>query len=392
MEETGINGGAQAVINLGIGSSVPISYHSCFGPHEDLLLLEADNNLVSDIFNGRVTLRGLPDEDAVLCIKSKTYAIKFVGNSNSMFLIPPSICPGFLEDSHVSGSNDNGKVSVIKIAPGNMELVEVSPRLDKLKQLLLENPFGAGEVEAMMDDDDSDHNGKRDLALYTWRDLVNTIQASDEELRNGLQSVSAIEIDGYWRVVDENYLDMILRMLLHNCVLKDWSFDELDEEDVVSVLVADEFPSKLASHCLSVFGSKVNETDKWKLEPRLVCVHFARQILREEKMRLESFMEEWKKKIPEGMEGRFEMLEGEVLTEKIGIETRVYTFSVRSLPSTPAERFSVLFKHRPKWEWKDLEPYLRDLHVPRVSMEGLLLKYTRRAQPRADAQPVFSAR
>lgn len=34
----------------------------------------------------------------------------------------------------------------------------------------------------------------------------------------------------------------------------------------------------------------------------------------------------------------------------------------------------------------------RDLQVPRLSMEGLLLKYTRRAQPRADSQPVFSAR
>ncbi|KAL1225886.1 F-box/kelch-repeat protein [Cardamine amara subsp. amara] len=51
----------------------------------------------------------------------------------------------------------------------------------------------------------------------------------------------------------------------------DWSFDE-----VVNALVADEFSS---SHCLRVFGSKVNDTDKWKLEPRLVCLHFARQIL-----------------------------------------------------------------------------------------------------------------
>ncbi|KAJ0258548.1 Zinc ion binding protein [Hirschfeldia incana] len=379
MGESG-GGGAEAVINLGIGSSVPISYHPCFGPHEDLLLLEADDSLVSDIFNGRVTLRGLPDEDAVLCTKSKTYAIKFVGNSNSMLLIPPSNSPGFIqEDAH-------GEVSVIKLAPGNMELVEVSPKLDKLKKLLLENPLKAGEVDAMMMDDE------KNLALYTWSDLVNIVQASDEELLKGLESLSAIEIDGCWRVIDESYLDMILRMLVNNCVLNSWSFDGLDEEDVVSALVADEFPSELASHCLRVFGSEVKGGSKWKLEPRLVCLHFARQVLREEKMRVESFMEEWRKRIPEGMEEKFEMLEGEVLTEKIGIETRVYTFSVRSLPSTPAERFAVLFKHRPKWEWKDLEPYLRDLQVPRLSMEGLLLKYTRRAQSRPDAEPIFSAR
>ncbi|XP_010506386.1 PREDICTED: sister chromatid cohesion protein DCC1-like [Camelina sativa] len=381
-------GGADAVIDLKPGSSIPISYHPSFGPHDDLLLLEADDNLVSDIFNQRVTLRGLPDEDAVLCTKSKTFAIKFVGNSNSMFLIPPSSSD---DDTNI---NNRQLVSVLKISPGNMELVEVSPRLDKLKQLLLANPFGAAEVDAMMDDNDDDNNEKKGVKLYTWSDLVNTVQASDEELSVGLQSLSAVEIDGYWRVIDENYLDVILRMLLHNCVLNYWSFDDLDEDEVVSALVADEFPSKLASHCLRVFASRVNSngTGKWKLEPRLVCLHFARLVLRDEKMRLESFMEEWKKKIPDGMEGRFEMLEGEVLTETIGIETRVYTFSVRSLPSTPAERFSILFKHRSKWEWKDLEPYLRDLHVPRLSMEGLLLKYTRRAQPKADAPPVFSAR
>lgn len=53
MEESGRNGGAEAVINLESGSWVPIWYHPCFGPHDDLLLLEADDNLVSDIFNGR---------------------------------------------------------------------------------------------------------------------------------------------------------------------------------------------------------------------------------------------------------------------------------------------------------------------------------------------------
>ena len=34
----------------------------------------------------------------------------------------------------------------------------------------------------------------------------------------------------------------------------------------------------------------------------------------------------------------------------------------------------------------------RDLSVPGLSSEGLLLKYTRRTQPTQDAEPVFSAR
>lgn len=65
------------------------------------------------------------------------------------------------------------------------------------------------------------------------------------------------------------------------------------------------------------------------------------------------------KMIPEEMQASFDMLEGEVLTEKLGVETWVHLFSVSSLPSTPAERFKILFKERQKWESKDLEPYIR---------------------------------
>lgn len=76
-------------------------------------------------------------------------------------------------------------------------------------------------------------------------------------------------------------------------------------------------------------------------------------------MRVERFMEEWKKKILEGMEEKFEMFEGEVLIERIGIEMRVYVFSVWFLSLILVEWFVVLFKYRLKWEWKDLEFYLR---------------------------------
>ncbi|PHT47942.1 hypothetical protein CQW23_12150 [Capsicum baccatum] len=90
------------------------------------------------------------------------------------------------------------------------------------------------------------------------------------------------------------------------------------------------------------------------------------------------------------MNASFGVLE-EVLTEKLGIETPIYAFSVSSLPSVPAEWFFKLFQEKPKWGWQDLQPFIRDLKVPGLSSEGLLLKYTR-TQPSADAEPIFSAR
>ncbi|XP_059431447.1 uncharacterized protein LOC132164940 [Corylus avellana] len=387
--------GAEAVLNLQPSSSISIAYHPLFGPHDDLILLELDEKLVPDVLQQRITLRGQPDEDAVLCTGSKTYAVKFVGTSNSVLLIPPSDQSEFCEDSLDCDGKDDGErgvVSVIKVAPGSMELVEVAPRLDKLKLLLSVSPYRFGEEIEM---EDLEETEKSNRGLYKWDDLVQEVQASDDELRSGLQALSAVEIGSYWRIVDEKYMDTILRMLLHNSVLNDWSLDALNEDEVVGVLESDGFPQKLARHCLDVYGSKVDESvgsHVWRLDERRVCVHFAREILKEGKKKTESFMAEWLQKIPEGMRASFDMLEGEILTERFGVETWVRPFSVSSLPSSPAERFSILFRERPKWEWKDLQPYIRDLNVPGLSSEGLLLKYTRRTQPTMDAEPVLSAR
>ncbi|XP_062098131.1 uncharacterized protein LOC133804006 isoform X2 [Humulus lupulus] len=338
-------------------------------------------------------VRGQPDEDAVLCTKSKTYAMKFVGTSNSVFLVPPSDHSEFAVstiDCDQKVQNEIPVASVIKVAPGTMELVEVAPKLDKLKHLLFMNPYSS-EDDIEMEDFSEIERG-----LFTWDDLGDRIQASDDELRSGLQALSAVEIDGYWRVVDEKYMDTMLKMILNNSVLNDWSLDALDQNKVVEVLQSDGYPRKLVEHCLCVFCQNliegVDTGSVWKIDEKKVCVHFAKQILKGGKRKMESFMEEWKQKIPEGMQINFDMLEGEVLTERLGVDAWVYAFSVSSLPSTPAERFSILFKERQKWEWKDLQPYIRDLTVPGLSSEGLLLKYTRRTQPKADAEPVFSAR
>ncbi|KAF6135332.1 hypothetical protein GIB67_027206 [Kingdonia uniflora] len=382
-------GGAEAVLNLVPNSSIPISYHSLFASHTDLLLLEIDETLLPHILHNSVSIRGEPDEEAVLCTPSKTYALKFVGNSNSVLLIPPN---GYLQldVDGVIGASESVTGSVIKLALGSMELVEVAPKLGKLKSLLSGN-FYRPEEDCM--EEFEEMGGYDGFRLYRWEDLVDGVQASDDELRDGLRAISAVEINGFWRIMDEKYMGMILSMLLHNTVLNGWSFDALNEDEVVNVLEIDGFPRTIGLHCLEIFGSKVDEdVGLWRLDERRVCVHFAKSILSKGKMKMESFMEEWMQKIPSGMNAHFEMLEGEVLVERLGIETLIRTFSVSSLPLTPAERFTTLFQERQKWEWKDLQPYIRDLRVPGLSAEGLLLKYTRRTQPTLEMEPIFSAR
>nr|DAD36351.1 TPA_asm: hypothetical protein HUJ06_006992 [Nelumbo nucifera] len=200
-----------------------------------------------------------------------------------------------------------------------------------------------------MDVEELEEIEKDKTGLFRWEDLVDRIQASDEELRAGLRALSVVEIDGYWRIEDE----------------------------VVGMLEADGFPRRLALHCLEVYGGQVGEGNgsngrAWVLDERRVCIHFARVVLKGGKMKVESFMDEWMKKILAGMPASFEMLEGEVLVERLGVETWICAFS--------------------KWEWKDLQPYIRDLRIPGFSSEELLLKYTQKMQPTSDAEPIFNAR
>ncbi|KAF8013891.1 hypothetical protein BT93_I1679 [Corymbia citriodora subsp. variegata] len=388
-----VTGGADAVLALRENSSISVAYHPLYGPHDDLILLELDEKLLDDVFHHRVFLRGHPDENAAFCTQSKTYTMKFVGTSNSVLLIPSSnqVPEDEASQDGKQKKHDHEVAPVIKLAPGHLELVEIAPKLDKLKLLLSENPYRLEDVSAM----EMEEIETKKIGLYRWHDLVSKVQASEEELKSGLKALSAVEIGGYWRLVDESCIGMILKMLLHNSVLNDWMLSALNEDEVLHVLEADGFPRTIAHHCLSVFGNKVDEgvgRCVWTLNERRVCVHYARDVLREGKMRIDNFIDEWKKRVPEEMVANFEMLDGEVLKEKLGVETWVRPFRVSSLPSDPSERFSILFKERPKWDWRDLEPYIRDLSVPGLSLEGLLLKFTRRVQSSPDAEPVFSAR
>ncbi|KAF5946461.1 hypothetical protein HYC85_016689 [Camellia sinensis] len=286
-------GGAEAVLSLQPTSSVSIAYHSLFGPHDDLILLELDEKLLPDVLDHRVTIRGQLDEDAVLRTQSRTYAVKFVETSNSILLILPSDQSALCGNKQDCDEKDRDKkvvAPVIKVAPDVMELIEVAPRLDRLRMLLSENPYRFDEV--LME------NNNR--SLYRWDDLIEKVQASDDELITGLQALSAVEIDGHWRIVDENYS----KHAFANSVLNDWSLNGLNESEVVGVLQSDGFSHKIAQHCLRAFGSKVEE-GVWRLDEKRVCVHFARGILRGGKMRVDNFMGEWMEEDSGGNAGKF---------------------------------------------------------------------------------------
>lgn len=315
-----------------------------------------------------------------------------MGTSNSVFLVPAG------EHKYLgNGGASNNEIveamsvaSVIKVASGVMELVPIAPKLDKLKFLLEERLYTLEEDDEMDMESDS-----HDKGLYSFQDLRDMIQASDNELMAGLESLSALEINGFWRILDKRVTNDVLTMILRNAIIHEWQISALKEYEVLPMLETDGYPVKIVTHCLNTHGNKSESSENgflWSLDEKKLCLHFAKQTLTSKKMKLENFMTKWKSNIPTEMNPDLAILEGEVIYEKIGMETWIRGFSVSSLPSSPQQRFAALFKERPKWEWKDLHPFIRDLKVPGVSSEGLLIKYTRRTQPTGDSEPVFSAR
>lgn len=51
--QTECSSGAEAVLSLQPSSSISLTYHSLFGPHENLMLLELDDKLLPEILQQR---------------------------------------------------------------------------------------------------------------------------------------------------------------------------------------------------------------------------------------------------------------------------------------------------------------------------------------------------
>lgn len=120
-----------------------------------------------------------------------------------------------------------------------------------------------------------------------------------------------------------------------------------------------------------------------------VCLLIAELLFKEQpRWPLPTFLKEWQNRVPQvslvapgtsvtstgraglrrldlvqGMKISRDMLRGEVLVEKEGPSEFVRFFSARQLSKDPADRFAQLFALQPRWQEKDLLPFLRGMLV-----------------------------
>lgn len=182
----------------------------------DYKLLELNEDILSQIQQGQVlSFKGGLSEKIVLCTENKTYDVKEAEISNSMLLIPnlksaeqtstsPLKSPknnmsnrsldSSIEDDEIGKSTARRleRRPVLKIFHEYLECREINPRFRKLYDLLQLTRYFGPENEYCID---------RNL-LFTFQQLLNTVQCSRQEFSKGLQEYRVIEVDGRMRILE----------------------------------------------------------------------------------------------------------------------------------------------------------------------------------------------
>ncbi|XP_023080477.1 sister chromatid cohesion protein DCC1 isoform X1 [Piliocolobus tephrosceles] len=364
------------IAKLNAAELLPAVHCLGFGPGAsgaaagDFCLLELEPTLCQQLEDGHsLVIRGDKDEQAVLCSKDKTYDLKIADTSNMLLFIPGCKTPDQLkkEDSHCNIIH----TEIFGFSNNYWELRRCRPKLKKLKKLLMENPYEGPDSQKEKDSNSS---------KYTTEDLLDQIQASEEEIMTQLQVLNACEIGGsYWRILEFDYEMKLLNHVTQLVDSESWSFSKVPLNTCLQELGPLE-PEEMIEHCLKCYGKKyVDEGEVYfELDADKICRATAQMLLQNAvKFNLAEFQEVWQQSVPEGMITSLDQLKGLALVDRHSRPEIISLLKVDDLPEDNQERFNSLFSLREKWTEEDIAPYIQDLCGEKQTIGALLTKYSR---------------
>uniref|UniRef100_A0A8C8SEC4 Sister chromatid cohesion protein DCC1 n=1 Tax=Pelusios castaneus TaxID=367368 RepID=A0A8C8SEC4_9SAUR len=332
-------------------------------------LLQLEPGLCAELEAGQsVVIRGEKDEQAVLCSKDKTYDMKIADTSNMLLFIPGCKTPEQLLADQTSCNIIHSQIA--GFSNNYWELRRCRPKLKKLKKLLMENPYEGPERE-------------REKALtdskYTTDDLLDQIQASEEEILHQLQVINACKIEGYWRVLEFDYEMKLLNHVTQLIDSESWSFNKVPLSICLQELGSLE-PKEMIQHILLSYGMKYTEGAEiyFEMNEDKICTATAQMLLQNAvKFNLSEFQEVWQQSVPAGMTTNLDQLKGLALLDRNSRPETIFLLKVEDLPENNQERFNSLFTIREKWTEADIAPYIQDLCAEKQTVAALLTKYAR---------------
>ncbi|XP_043544908.1 sister chromatid cohesion protein DCC1 isoform X1 [Chiloscyllium plagiosum] len=350
---------------------------------EDYCLMEVDETLCKHIESGQsLIIRGDMDEHAVLCSEDKTYDLKIADTSNMLLIIPDCKTPDQLGSE--SSSEHLIHCQIYGFAKSYWELKRTRPKLKKLKKLLMENQYEGPSSE-------KERNST--YSKYTKEDLMERIQASEQEIMQQLQQIHACRIEGYWRILEFEYEIKLLSHVTQLVDSESWSFSKIPLAICLQELEILE-PREMIEHCLNCYGKRyTNEAEEvfYAINEDEVCKSIALMLLRNAvKFNLSEFEEVWQQSVPEGMSTRLDQLKGIALVDRNSRPQVIFQLNVEDLPENIQERFNSLFSIRAKWTEEDIAPYIQGLCGEKQTIGTLLTKYARSSMQ--NGMKVFSSR
>ncbi|XP_061809330.1 sister chromatid cohesion protein DCC1 [Nerophis lumbriciformis] len=336
---------------------------------DDYCLMELDDTLSQHIEAGHsLVIRGDKDEHAVLCSGDKTYDLKIAHTSNLLLFLPGCKTP-----EQLTNSQDSTHVIDAQIwgfCSSYWEVRRHRPRLKKLLRVLMENPY---ELPAIAGQQENTEN------TYTMDDLLETIQASEEEIKHHLKTLHACQINGFWRVLDSDYEMKLVGHVTQLVDSESWSFHKVPLQTSLEELGPLE-PREMIEHCFNCYGTRYIENGEvfYALDEAKVCRATALMLLNNAvKFNLGEFQEVWQQSVPEGMSTRLDQLKSVALVDRTARPETICLLRVQDLPEDTLERFNHLFTLREKWTEEDITPYIEDLCGEKQTTGALLTKYAR---------------
>ncbi|CAG8472668.1 9919_t:CDS:2 [Diversispora eburnea] len=250
-----------------------------------------------------------------------------------------------VDNVDVDNNNNNDSISrnfeVIDVLNHICELTPSAPKIEQLDDLLNKTSYKGQDEEI---------NYFKDKAkFYTFDELEEIIQASEEELRNSLKKRSAIEIEGYWRYIDQEYINEVFKACIIMLDPYNMEIDQVTAKEYYEIIECYGFPNFIVKHTLALISETIdtNESEPiFSLSKEKIARYVGIQILRQ----TEKFDNAI---ILENKENNLSVISNE--QDKI-----IKYYPISRLSSDPKLRFEQLFHSRPFWRDDYIKPFLVD--------------------------------
>ncbi|KAI8814557.1 sister chromatid cohesion protein Dcc1 [Cladochytrium replicatum] len=342
------------------------------------------------------------DSEVVLCSNDTTYAVRQASISNTVLVCRPRPSSVFEGETH----------EIVDTLSSYLELTRVQPRLANLRNMLKNTALYAGPAE-------EGRILKARPVRYTWNDLRDNVQArfvvliyashlnlpslrkSDHELRLGLENLNAIEIEGYWRLLDTRYVAYVIEQIIASCnILGQSTPEDLSAVSLIAIVGElksdiDDIPEDIVHHILKVFSDSSEHVEPndviFKLSDSKVCRFFGEEILKEKLGNRRNavadvipFLKLWSSRVPDTFTVSMDMLKGIALIGDAPQGKVLSYFTLETLLNSDPRcssdlrtRLKILFDVRRRWAHDEIIVYLKDLEPDQKALDAFLLKNAR---------------